>query len=170
MKIHELAGESIPGCVLQCYVLMITSGAPSTGALFSIGISALTTGYSIAMITLDTDLDTTARKNMPNFFGFIPDDHGLRSRCFKLMTIITALHNLSRSIGCALLAASGGVTRVMTFVCGEMLVYMGWKAVRRDFLTWHRIDGVAGIIFSSVIRIIEKIIADFSGMLPLRHP
>ena len=149
---------------------MITSGAPSTGALLSIGISTLTTGFSAAMLSLDADLDTQARKNMPNFFGFLPDDHGLRSRCFKLMMMITALHNLSRSIGCALLAASGGMTRVLSFVGGEIMVFMVWKAARRDFLTWPRVDGVAGIILSFNARIMEKIIADFSGLLLARHP
>ena len=149
---------------------MITPGAPSTEALLSIGMSALTTGYSVAMSTLDSDLDVTTRKNMPNFFGFIPNDHGLRSRCFKLMTMITALHNLSRSIGCALLAASGGMTRVVTFVGGEILFYIFWKAARRDFMWWARVDGVAGIIVSFVDRILNKIIADFSGLLLYRHP
>ena len=149
---------------------MITSGAPSTGALLSIGISTLTTGFSAAMLSLDADLDTQARKNMPNFFGFLPDDHGLRSRCFKLMTMITACHNLSRSIGYALLAASGGMTRVVTFVGGEILFYIFWKVAKSDFMWWPRIDGVAGIIFSLIDRILDKIVGDFSGLLLYRHP
>jgi len=75
----QLAGESIPGCVLQVYVWLMNS---------------------------QKEVEINGRKKQPRFYGYIPDDNGLRGRCFTLMAMISALHNMSRSVGCALLAAA----------------------------------------------------------------
>jgi len=110
-KCSELATESIPGCVLQLYVWLNNNPEDvGTYALISIGISALTTGYNSAIIAFDFDTDEPRRKNQPEMYGYIPKNHGLRERCFRLMTLMSALHNLSRSLGCALLIVSGGKT------------------------------------------------------------
>ena len=94
----ELATESIPGCIMQIYVWLISPEEASTFALVSIGISALTTGFASAMIAFDIDVDVPHRRNQPKFYGYIPDDNGLRGRCFTLMTLSSALHNINRSI------------------------------------------------------------------------
>ena len=62
---------------------MTTPGATSTGAIVSIGISTLTTGFASAMMSFDKDVDVICRKRSPTFYGFIPDDHGLRGRCAR---------------------------------------------------------------------------------------
>jgi len=46
----ELGTESVPGCVLQLYVWFSNPEEAGTLALLSIGISALTTGFTSAMI------------------------------------------------------------------------------------------------------------------------
>ena len=84
-----------------------------------------------------------------------------------LMTLISACHNLSRSVGCALLAASGGVS-VLSFVGGEMLLYLVWKVLRNDFLYWVPIDGLLGGLLSLFARVLGKVIVDFSGCLLFR--
>ena len=134
----------------------------------SIGVSALTTGFASAMISFDRDVDPQGRKINPKFYGYIPDDHRLRSRCFMLMTMLGALHNLSRSIGYALLAVAGGTTMVLSFVGGEMMIYLMWKALRRDLLYWFKLDGFLGIFGSFLIRVLVKVIVDFSGCLQFR--
>ena len=87
-----------------------------------------------------------------------------------LMAIISALHNLSRSMGCVLLAVSGGSTRVACFVGGEMLFYLVFKIVRRDFAYWIPVDGLLGFLISLLNRIVAKTIVDFSGCVFFRHP
>jgi len=52
-KSLELSTESIPGCVLQIYVWLIDREGAGTFALFSIAASALTTGYTSALIEFD---------------------------------------------------------------------------------------------------------------------
>ena len=85
-----------------------------------------------------------------------------------LMTLMSACHNLSRSVGCALLAASGGTTMVLSFVGGEMMLYLVWKVFRRDFMAWFPVDGALGVVMSLIYRVIVKVVADFSGCLQFR--
>ena len=92
-------------------------------ALVSILISTLTTGYTSAMISFDFDVDTEHRKGQPNFYGYIPDDNGLRGRSFMLMTLIGMLHHLSRVIGCAMLATTDR-NILLAAVGGELLLYL----------------------------------------------
>ena len=89
-----------------------------------------------------------------------------------LMTMISALHNLSRSVGCALLAMSSTKMMVVYFVGGEIVFYLAYKIARRDFMYWVQTEGVMGmdVIVSLVTRITPKVIVDFSGCLHLRHP
>jgi len=102
-------------------VWLTNPGMTGDYALVSIGISALTTGYTSAMIAFDKDVDVVGRKAQPEFYGYIPDNNSLRTRCFALMTLTSALHNLSRSLGCALLVKASGRTLVVLFVGGELL-------------------------------------------------
>jgi len=140
-----------------------------TFALASIGISAATTGFMSALLAFDFDVDVPHRKNQPKFYGYIPDDNGLRTRCFVLMTLISALHNVSRSVGCALLATCDKEL-VVVFVGGEVLLYIAYKVLRGDYFWFVKIDGALAIIVSFVERFAAKIIVDFTGCLHFRHP
>ena len=99
----ELATETIPGCVLQCYVMLMNpSLGGSGGAIASILVSALTTGLTSTMLSIDIDTDPFRRKMQPLFYGYVNNEKiGLT---FALMTLNSTLHNLSRSLGYAILA------------------------------------------------------------------
>ena len=84
-----------------------------------------------------------------------------------LMTLMSTFHNLSRSIGCALLAASGGAM-LLSFVGGEMALYLVFKMVRSDFMAWFPVDGPLGVVMSLIYRVIVKVVADFGGCLHFR--
>jgi len=68
-KCVELAFESVPGCVLQLYVWLTNPEDAGAFALLSIVISALTTGFTSAMISFDNDTDVPHRKSQPKFYG-----------------------------------------------------------------------------------------------------
>ena len=170
-KGSELACEAIPGCVFQIYVWIVFPQQAGRLALLSIAISALTTGYASAMISFDCDVAVKTRKNFPSFYGYIPDDNGLRTRTFVLMTLISALHNLSRSVGCALLVVAGGGRLLMSFVGVELGLFYLWKIARREFQGSTRIDSkVSHVMYSTLARIVLQIIAGFTGCLHFRHP
>jgi len=112
-------------CVLQLYVWLTNPEQAGSYPLVSIGISALTTGFTSAMVAFDKDVDVAGRRAQPKFYGYIPDDNGLRGRCFILMTVISALHNVIRRLGVALLVESDGML-VVYLVGGEFaLLLMG---------------------------------------------
>ena len=68
-KVFELSCESIPGCVLQLYVRLTNPDQAGSYALVSIGISALTTCFTSAMIAFDKDVDVEGRRRQPKFYG-----------------------------------------------------------------------------------------------------
>ena len=157
--------------MLQIYVLLQIPNEVKIGALVSIAISTLTTGFTSALISFDKDVDVLGRRKDPKFYGYIRDDHGTRGRCFFLMTIMSALHNLSRSVGCALLAlSSSGKMTLVNFVVGETIVYLAYKILWQDFFYWVRVEGPLAFCLSFFNRIVVKIIVDFSGCLHMRHP
>ena len=131
---------------------MAKTDTVSTGAVLSVLVSALTTGYTSTLIAFDIDLSVPHRENQPRFYGFVPDDHHKRELCFKLMTLISALNNLSRSIGCALLAVAADQKYLYFFVGGEIILYLMYRLARKDFLYWIRVDGVPGVIISVAAR------------------
>ena len=91
---------------------------------------------------------------------YIPDDNALRGRCFILMTMISALHNLSRSLGCALLSTSSIEKLTVVFLGSEMALYLFSKLLRGDFFYWMRIEGRFFSIVAGVVgRTCGKIIA-----------
>jgi len=68
-KSIELATENVPGCILQLYVWLNNPEEAGSFALISIGISALTTGYTSAIISFESDVGLDHRKNQPRFYG-----------------------------------------------------------------------------------------------------
>ena len=66
----ELATESIPGSILQCYALLRGGGRGKvTEKVVSIAISAFTTGMCSASISYDFDSDPEQRRKNPAFYG-----------------------------------------------------------------------------------------------------
>jgi len=106
------------------------------------------------------------RKNQPKFYGYIPNDNSLRGRCFVLMTLMSALHNLSRSLGYALMAISDAEMALL-FIGGEIGLYLVYKILRQDFHYWPRDVPLIG---SFIARILAKVVVDFTGCLHFRHP
>ena len=79
----ELGLESIPGGLLQAYVF-INSPKTTSFLVISILISALTTGFSSAMISYDMDVSVANRKEVPLFYGYIKDSNTERMVTFIL--------------------------------------------------------------------------------------
>ena len=82
----ELSCESIPGAILQVFVWLQNPTKAGKGALVSIIISALTTGFASAMIAFDLEVDTANRKNEPKFYGKYNTIIKLLAACFFVHT------------------------------------------------------------------------------------
>jgi len=127
------------------------------------------TGLTSAMIAYDMDTDPPHREVQPNFYGYIKSGRHQRGRTFLLMTTISTLHNLSRSLGYAILAVVDLNLAVMFFF-GEVGAYLVYKLARGDFYWWFRIEGVLSVVCSILERTVTKVITDFTGCTHFRHP
>ena len=90
-------------------------------------------------------------------------------RCFMLMVAISTLHNMSRSVGCALLALVDKST-LLLFLGVEVSLFMFrrfWLYDRHLIGYWPAIPLLIG---SFLIGSIMKIVIDFTGCVHFRHP
>ena len=117
------------------------------------------TGLTSAMIAYDFDTDQPHRATQPKFYGYMKD--GWRGLSFLLMTMISTLHNLSRSLGYAILAVVD-LNLALRFFVGEVGANHLYKLLRRDFYYWVRLEGVLSVIISLVERTLVKVITDFT--------
>jgi hypothetical protein len=77
---------------------------------------------------------------------------------------------LARSLGCALIAATVGKEYVGFMIVGELALFLLYKAGTKDFLYWINVQGYSRYVLSILIRAGVKIVADYTGLLQLRHP
>ena len=70
---------------MQILVVLTNAKRVGIGAVISIAISALSTGFTSAKIALDKDLDTQGRKNQPTFYGEFFREFGV-----KVILVVTA--------------------------------------------------------------------------------
>ena len=117
------------------------------------------TGLTSAMMAYDVDTDKKQRQKNQKFFGYIKD--GRRGWTFLLMTLISTIHNLSRSLGYAILAVVD-LNLALRFFVGEVGAYLLYKLLRRDFYWWMRLEGMLSVIMSLLERTVVKVIADFT--------
>ena len=168
-KCIELATESIPGAVLQTFVFLQNPEEVGTTALISIVVSALCTGYTSAMISFDLDVSVHHRKVHEGFYGYLPDDNTKRGNLFILMTLICTIHNVSRTVGVALLAVEDKAL-ALYFVGGEVMLVMLVKILRGDFIWWPRASRTMALFMSSAQRVVMVVVVSFPGCLHFRHP
>ena len=165
----ELAAESIPGNVLQIYVF-ITSPTRSTLHLVSILVSTMTTAFASAVMSFDMDASPDQRKKNPDFYGFLGDTNFERSATFLVMFLLAGLHNLSKSIGVALLLAVSGQTTLVV-LAGEMVAYHLVRMLRLDYTAFIPVlKGGLKITGAFVTHTLAKTIVDFTGLIHFRAP
>ena len=119
------------------------------------------TGLTSAMIAYDFDTDQPHRATQPLFYGYIKNGSEQRGRTFLLMTLVSSLHSLSRSLGYAILAVVD-LNLALKFFVGEVGAYLLYKLLRRDFYYWLRLEGVLSVIISLLERTVVKVIVDFT--------
>ena len=84
------------------------------------------------------------------------------------MLFLASSQLLSRAMGYALIGASIGKRYVMFEIALELFIYLLYKIVRSDFYYWLNDQGVTRFLIACSMRVIIKIIADFTCLLQLR--
>ena len=143
--------------------MYITSPKKTTFHLVSILISTMTTAFSSALVSYDQDVSAANRKKNPGYYGYVKDTNLERSSTFVVMMLLAAFHNLSRTIGTALLLAVSGTT---TFVImgAEMALYIGFKVLRNDFVLWiPGLEGALKYMAALIVHVVVKVLVDYTG-------
>ena len=168
----ELACESIPGSIVQTGKFMQSIKSEdgwSKVALGSILVSALSTGFTSAVISFDFDVSPQRRRDEPIFYGYIPDSAGRRTAIFFCMIMNGALLLLVRSVSTALLAMAGW-RWIVGYLVGDMGLYFAYKLLRGDFWHWVPLEGALSVAESVVERFLVKVIVDYTGVIQFRGP
>ena len=125
------------------------------------------TGLTSAMMAYDVDTNKKQRQKNPKFYGYIKD--GRRGWTFLLMTLISTIHNLSRSLGYAILAVVD-LNLALRFFVGEVGAYILYKVCMKDYYCRAMVDGALSVVVTLLARIVDKVIVDFTVSKSKREP
>ena len=155
---------------MQFYAAISIGTALSPGALTSLCVSLLSTGFIGATISYDFDTSPEKRANQPEFYGYMSDNQTLRTMTFLSMVLNSALVLCIRAFSSALLFNVN--TRHFVFAISvDMLIYFTQKGLRFDYRYWmFRIEGPIGAILNFFARLIVKLVTDYTSIVHFRHP
>jgi hypothetical protein len=163
--------EAIPASIVQIYALLGSNNVDKA-AVLSILASAAATAYTSVMMSYDWDtspsLRATNNKNI-QFYGFVPDGAVTRTACFASMFVLTLAHTLARSFSCALVAKVSKSWLAM-YLGGDLLLYFLYKLKRGDLRYATNASGGLSILMTVLIRLVDKVMIDFTAFMQLRHP
>ncbi|GMH65899.1 hypothetical protein TrLO_g8812 [Triparma laevis f. longispina] len=153
-KCTEMFAESIPGIVIQTSAIihdMNSGGSISMTTYLSLAVSILTTGFVSATLSYDYDTDPKMRAIKPDFYGYVPDNTKKRAALFVTMALMSAVQVLTKGI---LVVTVGFVEEIyaLLYLIGDILLFLIYKVVQRDFRYWIKIDGATGLAISLAVR------------------
>jgi hypothetical protein len=169
MKVVEMFAEAIPGVIIQLMAIATSDKDAGTSAWLSVAVSAITTGFASATLSYDWDTDPDRREKSPDFYGYIPAKARKRTVVFVSMLLFTAGMLLIRCTTIVLLGLMGG-SWVFLYIGADFGLYMLIKILRADLWYWMPFGGNTEIVTSIVLRVIVKIIVDFTSIAHFRHP
>ena len=94
------------------------------------------------------------------------DTAASKARCFCVLFVVHLVQILLRNATLSLLAATQGWFAAV-YLVGDLLVMVGYKALRRDVLYWP--PGL-GVPISLLIRLLVKVFGDSTSCAHFRHP
>ena len=94
------------------------------------------------------------------------DTAASKARCFCVLFVVHLAQILLRTATLSLLAATQGWLAAV-YLVGDLLVMIGYKALRRDVLYWPPNSGVP---LSLLARFGSKFFTDSTSCVHLRHP
>ncbi|GMH46354.1 hypothetical protein TrRE_jg4299 [Triparma retinervis] len=172
-RVIELCFESVPMTILQVYVLLnqLRQGkAVLLLEVLSLLSSATSTGFAASMLTYDFDVNRAARRESPEFYGMIQFRMRSKIIAFISMMFANTCTLLLRSITTALLLLVN-VRTALFVLSADLGLLLVTKMYRGDFM-YHTPIGSPAMKkpLAFCCRVLNKIVADFTGMVQLRHP
>ena len=168
-KILNHPAECIPMVVIQVNNIlnMANLNTVVVGALFC---SAAFVSEAVSYMTYAKDISEESRRTGKIFYGFMPL-RGMRLVVVRWsMYLLSFCQLLGKSLEMAILIDVGGKALALSVLGGEMVAYLLYKLVRRDFRYWLPLPQGVSLVTSLIERVVLKVICDFTGFLHARHP
>jgi hypothetical protein len=169
MKTIEMFAEAIPGVIIQLMAIASSDKDVGTSAWLSVAVSAITTGFASATISYDVDTEPGKRERDKDFYGYIPAKASKRTAVFVSMMLFTAGMLLIRCTTIVLLGLIGG-SWAFLYIGADLGLYLLVKILRGDFWYWLPFGGNIEIVSSIIMRVVVKIVVDFTSIAHFRHP
>jgi hypothetical protein len=169
---QEMVWESIPGTILQTFVIITNFKEREWSQMFSLLASVAAVGSISSRTSYVMDISANNREKAGNLYGFVPNSNVLRLVIQGAMISLSCSQLLSRSLGYALLAASAGKTVAALEAVAEISIFLLYKLALRDFYH-HGLanNGMLRLFGAIFLRIFcNKILADFTANMGLRSP
>jgi hypothetical protein len=169
MKVLEMFAEAIPGVIIQLMAIATSEKEVRISAWLSVAVSTITTGFASASISYDWDTSPTFRKDAPDFYGYIPAKASKRIVVFLSMLLLSAGMLLIRCTTIVILGLIGG-SWAFLYMGADLGLYMFVKILSGDFWYWMRLEGNLEVMSTILMRVVIKIIVDFTSIVQPRHP
>ena len=104
------------------------------------------------------------------FYGFVPLA-GVRLYLVSFsMRVMAICQLIAKALYISILIKVGGKRLMFVVLVVDMLVYLSYKVVRQDFRYWMNLPNASSLVISFIVRVVLKIVTDFTGFLHARHP
>jgi hypothetical protein len=161
----EIVVEAIPAAIIQL-VDLLGGSDPSLATLLSITASCITIAILTATMFWDKDRDAQLKLEFPSFYGAVEETRSWRSVTAVSLFLFSLTHVLS-ALSCISFLITTRAEALAAYLTARMVLYLTWKAVRRNWVYW--IPGM-GALLALVPRVLGKLLVDFTGNPQLRHP
>jgi len=140
LRTVEITFESIPGTTIQIMAIVRSSELDSI-AILSLMSSIMTASFSATVMTYDLDTNFKKRTESPDLYGFIPNKRRRKALTLISLFIFSTCALIVRSLACALISTKDA--KVMGLILGgECLIYIQYRAIRRDLIMWAPLHGM----------------------------
>ena len=112
--------------------------------------------------------DPKKRSDNPEFYGYNPNSAAKRTMIFISMLLLGSVMLFTRALILVMLGLVSQ-TAALVYLCFDMGLYLVFKLVRGDFYYWLPLDGFLGFVVSLIIRVIAKVIVDYTSNPHFRH-
>ena len=136
---------------------MLNASKVTKTAVMSICTACCSIAFTSASISFDWDTSPTKRKESPNFYGYVKDSPGSRTLTFLCLFLLAFFHVASKFFSIALLASIDKAW-VAIYLCGDVAVYLTYKAARGDLRYWPNIPTTSSVISTMFARPVVKLL------------
>jgi len=166
----ELFAEAISGTIVQMAALVISGSETSSNPAFNFACCVFTAAFTSSTMSYDWDTGKAQQKYSPSFYGYVPENAKGEVLGFLSLYFLSAFNLLARALTCVLLQLRGGMTLVAQVLGVELALFFVVKGLMRDLWYLVPLYGVGGGVISFLIRLITKVLGNWTGLVQMQHP